>query len=901
MFRRHPLKWLITAAVVGICIWLRFRTVPEVPGDHLKIGLEALAAGKFASAEQHFRDELRLIPEQPVASEELAMLLIRSGRKWEATPFVRTHLTQQRIRQDFMVRITGDPDNSIDESMLNDWHQKSPEDLSPLIGLARIAVRNGRIEEAHELLGRILTLSPNEIEARVVKGHAELATSLSRLPAWNRHLPKDAEFHPGIWFVRGEWCRQAGNPEMATRCFLEGMLLNPDDRNMNLRLGELLGEEKGQPFLERAETLRRVFNAVTYIKKTGYSQVMGLLKSLKSLGRFQEATHWGQMAMTSESGLMMRMTTDPKFSHEYRGIIGATQTNEDLNPALKFDLKAFPEWQPPAGASDAEEIVVNSKVRFRNDASSSGLDFTYFNADDPATEGKRLQETTGGGVGVLDVDHDGWPDLYFPQGCTWPPGTDGLYEDQMFRNLRGRSFTNSTAAAGIGSTGFGQGVTVADFDNDGFDDLYLGNVGPNRLYHGNGDGTFTPLNADESLAGDAWTSSCAGGDFNGDSLTDLFAVNYIHGNQVFEKICENENVKVTCSPAGFLATEDCLLINLGDGRFEDQSTVSGILRPHGPGLGVVAAHLDSDDRLDIFVANDQQPNFCFLNQSVPQSSQSHFRESAVNNGLAFDREGKSQACMGVAIGHVNSDEKLDLFVTNFTNESNTLYLSQPSGIFSDATAVSGLAKPSFPVLGFGTAFLDADLDSRLDLVIANGRIGDHSHFGQQYRMRPQFFANTGTDSALGFAELPASDVGSYFESELLGRGLALLDWNRDGRPDFCVSHLDSPAALLTNETADVGHYLAIRLCGVQSSRDAVGTRIRVVANGLISCFQLTGGGSYLSSSERFLLCGLGDAAQIDELQIQWPSGKTQIFQNPGIDQSMVAIEGRSSLILDDIH
>ena len=257
--------------------------------------------------------------------------------------------------------------------------------------------------------------------------------------------------------------------------------------------------------------------------------------------------------------------------------------------------------------------------------------------------------------------------------------------------------------------------------------------------------------------------------------------------------------------------------------------------------------------------------------------------------------------MGVAVGHVNSDEELDLFVTNFANESNTLYLSQPGGIFSDATAVSGLAKPSYPMLGFGTAFLDADLDSRLDLVIANGHIGDHSHFGQQYRMRPQFFANIGTGSAPGFAELTASNVGRYFESELLGRGLAVLDWNRDGRPDFCVSHLDSPAALLTNETAVVGHYLAIRLCGVLSCRDAVGTRIRIVANGLISYFQLTGGGSYLSSSERFLLCGLRDAAQIDELRIQWPSGKTQVFQNQSIDQSFVAIEGRSSLVLDDVR
>ena len=902
MFRRHPLKWLVTAAVVGICIWLRFRTVPILPGDHLKMGLESLTAKEFSSAERHFRNELRLVPEQPVASEQLALLLIRSGRSWEASPCVRTFLKQDRIREDYLIKITGDPDQLIDESLLNDWQRQSPEDLSPLIGLARIAFRSGRTDEAQELLDRILALSPNDLEAHVIKGQAELATTMSRLPDWNSKLPKDAEYHPGIWFVRGDWCQQAGDPEMAARCFLEAIRLNPHDRNLNLRLGQLLGEVDGRPFLEHADTLRKMYDAVTYVdKQNSYSQVWGLIESLHSLGRFREAAHWGQNAMTTDVRLMMRITKDREFADKYRRIMAAAHTVDDLHPGLKFQLKKFPDWHPPRGASASQEIAANSKFRFRNDAAFSGLDFTYFNADDPATEGKRLQETSGGGVGVLDVDHDGWPDLYFPQGCTWPPGTDGHFEDQLFRNLRGHSFSNSTVLAGFGDTGFGQSVTVADFDNDGFDDLYLGNIGLNRLYQGNGDGTFTETTTVARMVSEDWTSSCAPGDFNGDSLTDLYVANYIHGQHLFEIICENKNIKVACSPSNFESTQDCLLINLGDGRFEDQSTGSGIQVPHGPGLGVVAALIDSDDRLDIFVANDQQPNFCFLNQSVPRSAQAHFREYAVNNGLAFDRDGKSQACMGVAVGHINSDEGLDLFVTNFANESNTLYLSQSNGIFSDATAHSGLAKPSYPMLGFGTAFLDADLDNRLDLVVANGHIGDHRHFGQQYRMRPQFFANIGTRSAPGFAELSASDLGSYFESELLGRGLALLDWNRDGRPDFCVSHLDSPAALLTNETTDVGHFLAIRLCGVQSSRDAIGTRIRVVADGVASFFQLTGGGSYLSSSERFVLCGLGDAARIDELRIQWPSGTTQTFQNPDTDQSLVAIEGRSSLIHDDVR
>ena len=900
MFRRHPLKWLVTVAVVGICIWLRFRTVPVLPGDQLKIGLKALAAGKFSMAHKNFLEELRLVPEQPMASEQLALLLIRSGRSWEAAPLIRKILSQQKVREDSLFQFTGDPNQLLDESMLQDWHRESPEDLAPLIGLAKIAFRSGKTDEARELIERLLASSPHDLEAHVVKGYAELATSLSRLPDWNRNLPEDAASHPGIWFVRGDWCQQSGNPEMATRCFLEGVCLNPFDRNLNLRLGQLLGKDEGKPFLKRAETLRKSFNTVANTKTSKSPTLLwGLVETLYTLGRFPEAAQWGQTAMISDARLMLRMTSDLKFADKYRQIIAAANTTTDLNPALKFNREAFPGWRPPTDASVSEGIRANRKIRFRNDATVVGVDFGYFNADDPSTEGQRMQEFTGGGVGVLDVDHDGWPDLYFPQGCTWPPGTDGRFEDQMFRNLRGRSFRNSTTASGFGDTGFGQGVIVADFDNDGFDDVYLGNIGPNRLYQGNGDGTFTEMTSPETAAGDAWTSSCASGDFNGDAFPDLYVSNYIQGKLVFETICENQNVKVTCSPSSFDATQDRLLINLGDGRFEDQSATSGIQVSQGPGFGVVAAHLNADNLLDLFVANDQQPNFCFLNESVPDSRVTHLSEQAVNIGLAFDRDGKSQACMGVAIGHLNGDEFSDLLVTNFSHESNTLYLSQPNGIFADATLVSGLAKPSYPMLGFGTAFLDADLDGRLDLVVANGHIGDHRAFGDLYRMRPQFFCNTGTNFAPEFEELSSSDAGGYFESELLGRGLAVLDWNRDGQPDFCVSHLDTPVSLLTNETAAVGHFLALRLCGVRSCRDGVGTRIRVMIDGQTAFFELAAGGSYASSSERFVHCGLGDAATIDELRIEWPSGETQSYHHLATSQSLVAIEGRASLSTDD--
>jgi len=902
MFRRHPFKWLFVVAIAGLCLWLRFRTVPMLPGDHLKSGLEALAAGNFSSAERHFRDELLLVPNQPVACEQLALLLIRSGRSWEALPCVRTALKQQNLPQNNLARFSGDPGEWIDENLLKDWHRESPEDPAPLPGLARIALRSGRIEDARQLLAKVLSESPQDLEAHVVKGQVELATNRSQLPEWNSTLPKAAESHPEIWFVRGDWCQLSGDPEMARRCFLEGIRLNPNDRNLNLRLGQLLGQEDCQPFLARAESLLRVSNAIyDMYSHSNSARALEVAESLFSIGRYREAAKWGQIAMISDQRLMWQMTTDLEFADKYRRITAGAEKENVWHEGSKIDVQSFPAWQPPATASASGGIKLNRKIRFRNDATEVGLDFTYFNGDDPDTEGQRMQEYPGGGPGVLDVDHDGWPDLYFSQGCTWPPGTDVRFEDQLYRNLRGHSFFNATAAAGFGDTGFGQGVAVADFNNDGFDDLFLCNIGPNRLYLGNGDGTFSEIVTPQNVAGDEWSCSCAPGDFNGDGLTDLYVSNYLRGYGVFEMICENQNVKVTCAPSNFETAEDCLLINLGDGQFENQSVDSGIQVPDGAGLGVVTAHFNSDNRLDVFVANDQKPNFCFMNESPPDGPKVFFREQAVNIGLAFDRDGKAQACMGVAVGHLNGDEFPDLLVTNFSNESNTLYLSQPSGIYSDATLASGLARPSYAMLGFGTAFLDADLDGRLDLVVANGHIGDHRAFGDLYRMRPQFFCHTGTNDMPEFSELPPSDAGSYFETELLGRGLAVLDWNRDGRPDFCVSHLDTPVSLLTNETAEPGTFLALRLCGVQSCRDAVGTRLRLLVDGQPRFFELAGGASYASSSERVILIGTGAATRVEEMRILWPSGEIQSFHNLETNQSLVAIEGRSMLISDNLR
>jgi tetratricopeptide (TPR) repeat protein len=878
-----------------------------------------LRADRASAAERELRAALQCDANLVAAHERLAWLLDVEGRRFESLPHHYALLRLRRFGTDSLMA-TGNHDVPFEApSRLEAFRKAEPDNVSPLIGLARSELRNDRVK-ARRLLENALAQMPTLVEAHALLGRAlwELHDEPS-LAEWQARLPAAADEHPDVWLVRGEMAREAGQHAEAARAFWEALRRDANHHPATYKLSRLLpmlpepwrwNSADVRLLAERAQQLEELAEALDSFRSRprDVDLIERAAVLTESLGRMWEAWGWRQAAYPFSRDAQSAAGEVARLERQLSPSLPATLPSCD--PGQRLDLSDFPlpqrgtlargEHLISLGAESMGRapapvagIVAASTPAFRDVARASGVEFTYFRGCQPGAEDGRMFQFSGGGVAVLDFDLDGWPDLYFPQGCRWPPAqAQSEFLDQLFRNLAGQAFRRVTAEAGLVEDRFSQGVAVGDFNSDGFPDLYVANIGLNRLWMNCGDGTFVDGTLPAGLSDESWTTSALVADLNGDGLPDLYDVNYVMGNDVFERVCETEGKVHSCPPHFFTAAPDRLLLNLGDGRFVDCSAASGVSLPGGNGLGIVAADFEGNGRLGLFVANDQDANFYFVNRGTTSDGSPQFAEMGLLSGLAFDGQGRAQACMGVAAGDANGDGQLDLFVTNFYHESNTLYLQRTSGLFDDATAGSGLREPSYEMLGFGTQFIDGELDGRPDLVMSNGHIGDFRFQGAPFAMRPQYFRNLGGGR---FAEVLDAGLGKFFASKRLGRGLARLDFNRDGREDFVVTHLDAPAALVMNQTPAVGHYLALRLHGTSSARDALGARISVSAGGSTWAQQLTAGDGYMASNERRFVFGLGTADTVDRLTVEWPSGMRQQWRRLPVDNEWIAVEGEAEL------
>jgi hypothetical protein len=504
-----------------------------------------------------------------------------------------------------------------------------------------------------------------------------------------------------------------------------------------------------------------------------------------------------------------------------------------------------------------------------------------------------IEAKGGGGIAWFDYDNDGYPDLFLVNGSTfehWKRGDSP--RSRLYHNNGDGTFTDVSAASGLDHTGWGMGVCVGDYNNDGYDDLYLTYYGGNVLYRNNGNGTFSDVTDRAGVRGHGWGMGCAFGDYDNDGRLDLYVANYVDvdiarlGEPGSAPNCTYRSIATFCGPRGLPGGRDILFHNNGDGTFADVTEKAGIDRAQYFGLGVVMGDYDRDGRLDIYVANDSTPSSLYHN-----NGDGTFTDVGVPAGVAYSGEGQEQAGMGTDFGDYDNDGWLDLVKGNFSDDTNNLYHNNRDGTFTDVTYPAGIGDVTWPFTTFGAKFLDYDNDGWKDIFFANGQTFpqmDRYPTGITYAERSLLFHNRhdGKFDEVGLRAGPGLAL------KKVSRGLATADYDNDGDLEIMVSNMNDSPELLRHARKNPCHSVVVKTLGTRSNRDGIGTKVTLVAGGLTQYDEVRSGGSYLSSSDLRVHFGLGAATKIDRLELRWPSGQMDVVPSPPLDHLLVVKEGQ---------
>ncbi|HWW18321.1 MAG TPA: CRTAC1 family protein [Candidatus Saccharimonadales bacterium] len=529
---------------------------------------------------------------------------------------------------------------------------------------------------------------------------------------------------------------------------------------------------------------------------------------------------------------------------------------------------------------------------FTDIAQEAGL--TMMNVFGGVDSKKYIIETTGTGVAIFDYDNDGWPDIFIVNGTKlegFPAGKGPT--NHLYHNNHDGTFTDVTVKAGLARTGWGQGVCVGDYDNDGWEDLYVTYYGKNALYHNNRDGTFTDVSDKTGVGGSgkAWGTGCAFVDYDRDGHLDLMVANYVDLDLPSapapgeRSTCLWKGEPVMCGPQGLPGSKNILYHNRGDGTFEDVSAKTHIDQTTGHySFSVTTLDFDDDGWPDIFVACDSTPSILYHN-----NRDGTFTDVAITAGAAFNEDGRAQAGMGSTVADYNGDGRLDIFKTNFSDDTATLYRNNGDGTFDDVTYQAGLGLNT-QYLGWGTMFLDFDNDGWPDLLLVNGHVYpevDSQHLGSNFQEPRILYHNNGDGK---FTDISANS-GPGITKAMSSRGLAIGDLWNDGRLSAVVSNMNAPPSLLVNQVRSANHRVAFRAIGTKSNRDGIGARIRVKASARTLIDEVRSGSSFDSNNDMRVHFGLGAAAKIDWVEVRWPSGLLEKFENVGVDAVHTMKEG----------
>ncbi|WP_442506463.1 FG-GAP-like repeat-containing protein [Novipirellula sp. SH528] len=764
---------------------------------------------------------------------------------------------------------------------------------------------------------QIVDVYPNSAAAAAFYGRLLVENGRDQtLQNWFANLPDGIQRQPEYWTTLGTWLQHHNRHREAIRAFGEALRLDPGNREALRELIESLdstgAEKQAVPLRKQLATLDQIFRIA---RDADAEQSMWIASEMQKFTRPWEAMAW-MMRSAQLAGKFPQVI--PELN---RRAISVAQWESSTTPdriaevrlatLLGFDISDWPipelgnlqQDHTAVAASTSSETSTDDvhndslsqldtsvhTIQLDDIAGDIGIathtDTGYFDQDS-----FYAYQVDGSGIGVVDFDLNGLPDLYIVQSAGPPNDPLGSNPNQLFRSLPDGSFADVTLQSGTGDRGYGAGVAVGDVNQDGFPDLLIGNVGVSVLFVNQGDGSFrdaSDLIQDNPVT---WTSSFAIADLNGDHLPEMIQVNYINDQTAFEIKCTGGYLH--CQPQRFRAAADRVLKGNSDGTFSTWQSLRTIDDDPKLGLGVVVANFDKQHGNDFFVANDGDLNHFW--SSIPADADADDRfsmvESAGIRGCSIGQGGTSQACMGIAAADFNRDGMLDVHVTNFYHEPVNLFIQNRLGFFSDQAMSYGLQAPSMPVLGFGTQAGDYDNDGWPDLATLNGHVFDATDQGVPFRMQAQLLKG----DQRGFTLQQPTAAGDYWQREQLGRALATWDWNQDGRMDLVANHLDQPVAVLQNNS-DALNWIQLELIGTTSERDAIGAIATITAGPESWTAHRTAGDGYMVSNEAVLHFGIGNLTSLEHVEIQWPSGQIQSFDNVASNARYLLIEGASEL------
>ena len=572
-----------------------------------------------------------------------------------------------------------------------------------------------------------------------------------------------------------------------------------------------------------------------------------------------------------------------------------SQTSANPQTGMASSINKQPQVSVPTGSPvTASGFVDHGTVVFEDVTRQSGLASWSHHVGDDAKA--YIVESLGSGVALLDYDRDGWMDIYLVNSLTYAAmaGKTPPPHAALFHNNHDGTFTDVTSRSGVANDRWGVGAIAGDFDNDGWPDIYVTNVGKNRLYHNNHDGTFTDVAEHAGVTLGSWSTGATFGDFNGDGLLDLFVPGYtaydfsdpprVGSDAVVANTCQFHGVATFCGPRGLKGAPDHLFANNGDGTFTDVSTQAHVGdKPGYYGLVSLFVDLDDDGHPDLLVGNDSTPNYLYRNKG-----DGTFEDQSFESGYAVNGEGQETATMGIAVGDYSGSGRLAILNTDFSDDYKVLYRNEGKLNFTDVSSKAGIATPTMPFLSWGDAFLDYDRDGLEDIFIVSGHVYpqvDEHPWGTSLAERPLLFRNI---DGKKFSQVEAVK-GTGLALLLNARGAAFGDLFNEGRTDVVINNLEGPPTVLRNVLKNDNHWIEFALTGGDGSpRDAVGAKVFVTACGKRLRRDLLSGGSFASSNDPRLLFGLGTCSAVDKVEIVWPNGEHQHVEHPQID-AIVAI------------